>query len=96
MKRKIEAISIITLALILFMGLFAAACGGSGDSGEINGQSLLEDRCTGCHTLSRIKSAEKTREQWERTVDRMVAMGAELNSEERGILLDYLEATYSN
>jgi hypothetical protein len=82
------------LILILFVGLFASACSSGGD-GSSEGESLLASRCTECHTLSRVENAEKTRDEWTRTIDRMVAMGAELNSEERVILLDYLEANYS-
>jgi hypothetical protein len=83
------------LILILLVGLFVAACN-SGGSGSSDGKSLLQDRCTACHTLSRVEKAEKTRDEWGRTVDRMIAMGAELNSDEKDVLLDYLEATYSN
>jgi hypothetical protein len=82
------------LVLILFVGLFASACS-SGGGGSSEGERLLENRCTECHTLSRVENAEKTLDEWTRTIDRMVAMGAELNSEERAILLDYLEANYS-
>jgi hypothetical protein len=82
------------LVLILLVGLFASACS-SGGGGSSEGERLLENRCTECHTLSRVENAEKTLDEWTRTIDRMVAMGAELNSEERAILLDYLEANYS-
>jgi hypothetical protein len=96
MKQRLKATSITILILILLMGLFASACNGSGNEGEIVGENLLDDRCTECHTLSRVKSAQKTREQWERTIDRMMALGAELNPDERSMLLDYLETTYSD
>ena len=82
------------LILIMLIGLVASACS-SGDNGSSDGKNLLQDRCTECHTLSRVENAEKTRDEWTRTIDRMVTIGAELNSEERVILLDYLEANYS-
>ena len=94
MKRKNESIPFFVLTIILLIGFFASACSSSGDDVALDGNSLLEDRCTECHTLSRIENAEKTRDEWTRSVDRMVSLGAELNSEEREILLDYLEATY--
>jgi hypothetical protein len=94
MKRKTETIPFIVLSLILLLGLFASACS-SGNGGAPEGKSLLQDRCTKCHTLSRIEKAEKTRDEWVATVDRMISYGAELNSEERTVLLDYLETNYS-
>jgi len=58
------------------------------------GQALLEDRCTGCHTLDRVERAQKSREQWITTVDRMVDYGAQLSEAEKDILVDYLVETY--
>jgi len=59
-------------------------------------QVLLEERCTVCHTLDRVQSSQKSREEWESTVTRMVEYGAQLTDEERAVLLDYLAATYGN
>ena len=94
MKRIKGRFHFIMLVLILLVGLVASACS-SGGSEASEGEVLVETRCTECHTLSRVENALKTRDEWTRTVDRMVAMGAEINSEERIILLDYLEANYS-
>ena len=94
MKRKMETIPLAFFIVILLIGLFASACGSSGDDVALDGKSLLEDRCSECHALSRVEKAAKTRDEWNTTISRMVSLGAELNSEEREILLDYLEATY--
>jgi cytochrome c5 len=59
-----------------------------------DGAALLEERCTVCHGLDRVTSAQKTREQWEQTVVRMVGKGAELNEKEQEILIAYLTETY--
>jgi len=61
---------------------------------EAAGKALLQERCTSCHGLDRTTSATKTREEWEKTVTRMVQKGAELNEEEMTILIDYLAETY--
>ena len=42
-------------------------------------QELVEDRCTGCHALTTITRARKTRQEWETTVNRLVDRGARLN-----------------
>jgi cytochrome c5 len=59
-----------------------------------DGETLLQDRCTACHGLERITRASKTGEEWGVTVDRMIGNGAELNAEERDVLIDYLTEMY--
>ena len=59
-----------------------------------DGAALLEERCTECHSLDRTTSKQKTREEWEKTVVRMVDRGAQLNEEEQAILIAYLAETY--
>jgi uncharacterized membrane protein len=59
-------------------------------------QVLLEERCTVCHMLDRVESAQKSREEWASTVARMVEYGAELTDAETTVLIDYLTATYGN
>jgi cytochrome c5 len=59
-----------------------------------DGAALLEERCTACHGLDRTTSARKTREDWEKTVVRMVSKGAQLSEDEQAILIDYLTQTY--
>ena len=86
-------LNLLFLIFLMLMGFVIAAC--STDSSALpEGQSVLENQCVDCHNLSRIRSASKTRDEWSRTIDRMIALGAELTSEERDVLLDYLEATY--
>ena len=60
----------------------------------IDGASLLEARCTDCHSLDRVKQAKKTRDQWAKNVTRMVGKGAQLNADESGLVIQYLAATY--
>ncbi len=60
----------------------------------IDGQGLLQDRCTACHSLTRIETASKTAEGWEATVNRMVGYGVVLSAEELEALVQYLAETY--
>ena len=60
-----------------------------------NGEALLNDRCTKCHSLDRVTSAKKSAGDWEKTVTRMVGNGAKLTSEEQKVLVDYLAKTYA-
>jgi hypothetical protein len=78
------------MMVALLLVILLAACGGGGT----RGQALLEDRCTGCHSLDRVTSANKTVEQWGATVDRMIVRGAELTDAERDVLVEYLAKEY--
>jgi cytochrome c5 len=60
-----------------------------------DGAALLNDRCTVCHNLDRVKSAKKTSEQWAQTVSRMVGKGAKLNADEQKAVVAYLAKTYA-
>ncbi|HHS97468.1 MAG TPA: hypothetical protein ENK08_06155 [Chloroflexi bacterium] len=60
----------------------------------IEGETLVQERCTVCHGLSRIQQASKTEDEWRRTVARMVGKGADLNEAEQAIVIQYLTETY--
>ena len=59
-----------------------------------DGATLLEKRCSVCHSPDRAKSKHKTAEQWDATVTRMMKKGAKLTGEEKQTLVDYLSKTY--
>jgi cytochrome c5 len=93
------------LLLVLLVGTFLAACGASqppataSTGGQpatttLDGQTLLQERCTVCHNLNRVISAHKTAAQWTTTVERMVGKGAQLDAQEQQTLIDYLAQTY--
>jgi len=101
-KRTTSLISI--LLLVLLVGAFLAACGtsqtpaastgGQPATTTLDGQALLQERCTVCHNLDRVTSAHKTTDQWTATVEKMVGNGAQLNAQEKQTLVDYLAQTY--
>lgn len=102
LRKKFEII-----ILTLLLGVLISACGGS--TGEvasttevntkvetsIDGKTLLEERCTACHTLDRVESASKSAAGWGMNVREMVGKGAELNASEQEVLIDYLSITYT-
>lgn len=55
-----------------------------------DGNALISERCTVCHTRDRIDQAQKTADEWAATVDRMIGYGAQLTPEEREAVLNYL------
>jgi len=66
----------------------------SSDSSGLDGASLVQERCTVCHSIERIQNASKTADEWKTTVERMISHGASLNSEEEAAVIKYLAATY--
>jgi len=54
----------------------------------------MQQRCSVCHSLTRIETAHKTAEQWKTTADRMISNGALLTPEEEQILVEYLAQNY--
>jgi len=60
----------------------------------LSGIALLNDRCTVCHTLDRVRSASKTHAGWTATVEGMIQRGAQLGDQEQEVLVDYLAEMY--
>lgn len=89
------------VVLLVVAATVVSACGGAttepeapAEEAAVDGETLLEERCTECHGLDRTTSAQKTRAEWEETVTRMISKGAELNEAEKTVLVDYLAETY--
>lgn len=103
MKKWLSSLVSISLIFII-LGLLLSACSktspttsgspGVSTSAPLDGKTLMQERCTVCHTTDRITSKSATTEQWTTTVDRMIGKGAQLNSTERQTLIDYLAQTY--
>ncbi len=60
----------------------------------IEGATLVQERCTVCHSLDRIMGAHYTAVEWKSVVDTMIAAGAQLTPQEETIVVDYLAAYY--
>jgi hypothetical protein len=61
----------------------------------LDGNALVDERCTSCHTRARIDNEMKEGmglTEWTAVVDRMIGYGAQLNADERQAVLDYLTA----
>lgn len=56
----------------------------------LDGKTLLEERCTGCHSLEKAKSGRRDLAGWQAVVDDMIKKGAKLNEDETKVLAEYL------
>jgi cytochrome c5 len=67
-----------------------------GDTGMLDGNALVDERCTVCHSRERIDQAVKDEAGWTETVDRMIGHGAQLSDEERAAVIQYLVETHGD
>jgi hypothetical protein len=58
------------------------------------GDSLLNERCTLCHNLDRVKTAKHSADEWKTIVEQMIRNGARLSAAEKSTLIDYLAEIY--
>lgn len=96
--------TMVSAGLILLVLL--AACGGSApeptqapdaiptEAPVVDGMALMQTRCSTCHGVDRTTGATKTAAEWEQTVTRMIAKGAQLTEAEKAVLVEYLADTY--
>lgn len=86
------------VAALLLLGV--VGCSGVASSGKglpvsseptlDAGRLLIESKCTLCHALDRVKTADHDEAGWQATVARMRSKGAVLTDEETQSILDYL------
>jgi hypothetical protein len=57
---------------------------------ELDVEALIAEKVAGNHDLNRIFNAQKTREEWSATLDRMIRYGAKISLEEKEIIINYL------
>lgn len=60
----------------------------------VDGQALVQERCTVCHSLDRVRQSRKTEAEWRTTVERMARKGAALSADELEAVIRYLATAY--
>jgi hypothetical protein len=95
MSKRASSVLLVVF-LVFFLMLLVVACGSAASSGgeeSGDGEALLQDRCTACHSLDRVTRAHKSSEEWQQNVTRMVNKGAKLSEDEQAVLVQYLTET---
>lgn len=77
------------LIALLAAGWLLASCGAGAE-----GERILRERCTSCHEKAEVVAIGRTGDDWARIVNQMVVFGAELDEDEKSVLVDYLAETY--
>jgi hypothetical protein len=85
----------IRLAGVAGAGVLAFAAAGRDNSApKDRGRELVEDVCTYCHNLDRLRGKELNREEWRDLTKGMISEGAPVTDEELSVILDYLTKNY--
>jgi cytochrome c-type biogenesis protein CcmH/NrfF len=93
---------ITTLLVLLTVILLTTACSSTASSTTAapasttasDGASLVQERCTVCHPLTRVESSKHTAADWKTLVDMMISRGAELTPAEETVVVNYLASKY--
>jgi hypothetical protein len=61
---------------------------------EGDGKTLIVTKCQICHTLERVVTSHRTKDDWEVLVELMVEQGAPITDNESKTVVEYLFANY--
>ena len=81
---------------IAFLSLLALSITAEADSGlpEGKGKDLVEDTCTDCHSLRRIKIQRLDEEGWKNILREMIENGAAISSDDMKTIVEYLAKNF--
>jgi hypothetical protein len=57
---------------------------------DSQGEVLITEKCSDCHSTERVFQAKYDSEGWSNVIDRMVNKGANVNPEEKDLIIDWL------
>jgi len=63
---------------------------------EGEGKKILQTACTACHSLDGVVKLHLDKEGWEGLVSSMVSNGAQVDSKDMPVLIDYLVKNFGN
>jgi hypothetical protein len=88
---------LLTLLVVMILGT-ACSSGASNTTPaattNLDGATLVRERCSVCHPLSRVESTSHTAAEWKTIVDLMISRGAQLTSEEETVVVNYLSTNF--
>jgi len=98
MRKTLLSIGIFCIAVLVF----AVACSSGTAASTVapamtasqEGATLVSERCTACHSISRVESSRLSAAEWGALVDQMIARGAQLTPAEKTVVVSYLAANF--
>jgi hypothetical protein len=63
---------------------------------EGEGKAQTLQLCSACHTLEKVVVSKKTPKEWERSVNDMVARGAQIFPDEAELIIKYLTKNFGS
>ena len=76
--------------LVLTVALATLSMAVTQELPEGEGKKLLEERCTGCHSLKPVVSLKQSQAAWKELVLKMKGYGAQLDDTEVDVVTEYL------
>lgn len=70
----------------------AAEQNDAGGTASTEGEALVSEKCSQCHSIDRVDAAVKDQAGWQATVDRMVRNGMEATGAEKATIVEWLTA----
>lgn len=83
--RRLPILSGLVLASLLGGVVFLSGCGSS------DAQSLYEEKCGSCHSLSTVDNASYTGDEWDSVVKRMQDMSTNISDGDAEKITEYLK-----
>ena len=82
----------VVVAPLTILGGEAMEPAEESSTAALDGNALVDVRCTVCHSRERIDNASKDAAGWTATVDRMIGYGAQLDPAEREAVIAFLSS----
>jgi len=80
----------IVFSLILVTAFALSACAPKPEVKDV--EAMLVEKLAGEHTLEFVLKEKRTAAEWSEVIDRMIDYGADINEEEKSLIIEWLLA----
>ncbi len=96
MKKRLPSIAILValIAILISSCTSATSSPTPASTTTLDGATLVQERCSICHPLSRIESVRYSAADWQTIVTLMISRGAQLTPEEETLVVNYLATNF--
>src|SRR5688572_12851376 len=98
LRRILYPVAVVALVFLVGAGAASDSNAGvalaGGQQPKRDGEQIMNASCSGCHEPTVIQTSAKSQEEWEKTLDQMIQLGAKVSAEDRPALITYLVRTH--